>query len=182
MNRFMMIMFFVGAIAIGKGTPEGGNGKGNNGVGLGNGGPNGGGGNGGGGNGGGGNGGSGGNGGGGNGSGGGNGDGDDGGNGLGNLFGFNFGDLLLAKSLIGNNNNQRNRHRVRVSPPPAVLRTVYVHPGAVLFIAKCPIGSPLVGFGGFDLYCGPGPNRVDCPMNSQCIMGPNQEYFACCTI
>ncbi len=98
-----------------------------------------------------------------------------------NLFGFDFSawDLLLANSLLGNdNNNHRNRHRVKINPPPKVLRTVYTQ----LVIAKCPIGSPMIGLDGLDLYCGPGKNHLDCPFGTQCITGPNQEYFACCDL
>ncbi len=98
-----------------------------------------------------------------------------------NLFGFDFSawDLLLANSLLGNdNNNHRNRHRVKINPPPKVLRTVYTQ----LVIAKCPIGSPMIGLDGLDLYCGPGTNHLDCPFGTQCITGPNQEYFACCDL
>lgn len=50
----------------------------------------------------------------------------------------------------------------------------------VQLIAKCPVGSPLKNAAGLEFFCGVGPGHQDCPVGSQCIVGPNQVYAACC--
>src|SRR4029079_4088868 len=106
---------------------------------------------------------------------------------VGNLFGdFSFGssnfNLLLANELLGGSHETHNRHRVKKYPLPPQLRTVYYYQQP-LFIAKCLVGSPLKNLAdGLDIYCGPGFGHQECPMASQCIMGPNGEYYACCQV
>jgi len=50
-----------------------------------------------------------------------------------------------------------------------------------LLIAKCQSGSPWKNVLGVEYFCGPGANHFDCPMGSECITGPHNEFFACCS-
>jgi len=74
-----------------------------------------------------------------------------------------------------------------ISPPPLVFPPAppLVIPGATastLVVAKCQIGSPLTNAAGVELFCGPGPNHVDCPLGSRCVIGPNNVFTACCAL
>lgn len=62
-----------------------------------------------------------------------------------------------------------------ISVPAPVLTTTTV-------LAKCATGSPWKNTAGADIYCGPGPNRMDCPTGSECIIGPNNIFAACCAL
>jgi len=58
-------------------------------------------------------------------------------------------------------------------------RTVFVTP-LVTVVAKCQIGSPLIDTLGAELFCGTGSTHVDCPVGSQCVIGPDSVFSVCC--
>jgi len=64
-------------------------------------------------------------------------------------------------------------------PVTPVVPTVSAGP---IIVAKCQIGSPLLNAAGAEIFCGPGANHGDCPVNSQCIFGPNGEFATCCAL
>lgn len=46
--------------------------------------------------------------------------------------------------------------------------------------SKCPIGEPLKNSQGVELFCGRGPNRVDCPPGTTCEVDPTDRFAVCC--
>jgi len=47
-------------------------------------------------------------------------------------------------------------------------------------LAKCASGVPMADTNGVELFCGRGPNRVDCPLGSQCVTDPADSFAVCC--
>lgn len=44
----------------------------------------------------------------------------------------------------------------------------------------CGTNSALTDFSGRELFCGRGPNRVDCPTGSECVIDPADRFAVCC--
>lgn len=64
---------------------------------------------------------------------------------------------------------------IPLSPPAA---TILPLPLA----ATCKFGTPLKNAAGLEFFCGEGPNHQDCPAQSECLIGPNNAFAACCAI